>query len=81
MGYKQQMLSIESRSSIKEAITTLFDHANAIKKENEVEGMKYNKEKQEKKQGYRRGKNTNARRIIQRRTREKMRIGVINQEQ
>ena len=49
------MRSTESLSSIKEAITKLFDHANAIKKLNEVEGIKYKKEKQ-KKRGYGRKK-------------------------
>jgi hypothetical protein len=45
------MRSTEPLSSIIEAITTLFDNANAIKKEIEVEGIKYKKEKQ-KRRGY-----------------------------
>jgi len=74
------MRSTESLSSIKEAITTLFDHANAIKKLNEVEGIEYKKEKQ-KKRGYGR-KNTNMCKENYTETEErKDKIGVINQEQ
>ena len=51
------MRSTEPLSSIKEAITILFDHANALKKENEVEGTKYKKDMQ-KRRGYGR-ENTN----------------------
>ena len=55
VGVSFEMRSTESLSSIKGAITTLFDQANAIKKENEVEGIKYKKGKQ-KEQGYGREK-------------------------